>query len=285
MITDYAIHGEPGLLCPVAQLAGSIGPLDTQSPISNFQTIGANDTPAGMAIMIGDEICKLTIKAGNVIEFQRGCADTIPRAHAAGTLVWFFGLNVAGDGQEYGGTQTIATKVLPSTATGGRVPIGGSPPNDITFSNRFIRPYPPGAVLANAAPWFEPQVIDEITDLTLEWKHRDRIGQADQLVTHNATSVGPEAGTTYIVRVYDESDFLIATYDGIDAETWTYTVEQASEDADTLDLYVPSYLMLHSVRDGWESLDGYRIDFTLTMPDVPFGLGYRLGLALGGVAP
>lgn len=282
---DYVVRGEPASLCPVAELAGSIAPLETQVYVTGFKSPGAGSVQPGMAIMIGGEICKLVAKTGNHLEIRRGCADTIPRAHAAGTLVWFLGLAAASDGQEWGGSQTVAVKLLPATSSGGSVPLGGSPPNDLTFAYRFIRPYPPGALRANAVPWLTGDFqIDEITDLALTWAHRDRIGQADQLVSHDAASVGPEAGTTYKATIYRADDLELASYESIVGTAWTYTHEAAEEDFTGLGVLPSGYMIFRSVRDGYESRDAYRIDFSVVrgVDDLPRGLGYRLGESLGG---
>src|SRR3546814_12715191 len=38
--------------------------------------------------------------------------------------------------------------------------------------------------------------------LALSWSHRDRRGQADQLIDTTTGNIGPEAGTTYTVAVH-----------------------------------------------------------------------------------
>ena len=56
--------------------------------------------------------------------------------------------------------------------------------------------------------------------LTASWAHRSRLQQTVHLVTQSETSIGPEAGTTYTVRVYGETGALIRTESGIAGTDW-----------------------------------------------------------------
>ncbi|MCO1337113.1 hypothetical protein MO867_22575, partial [Microbulbifer sp. OS29] len=74
--------------------------------------------------------------------------------------------------------------------------------NIVTIDQRQARPYPPANVKINGKDWPETA----ISPLTITWSHRDRSLQQDVLVPWTDGDIGPEAGTTYNLRIYDESN-------------------------------------------------------------------------------
>ncbi|MGH8080134.1 MAG: hypothetical protein ACREP7_06125, partial [Lysobacter sp.] len=69
----------------------------------------------------------------------------------------------------------------------------------IKLAQRQARPYPPGDLKLGGLRY--PASIEG--DLAVAWAHRDRKLQADQLVDHGQGSIGPEAGTAYVLRLLD----------------------------------------------------------------------------------
>lgn len=273
---DYELLTD-GPLCPIGYLASPIGPGDSTVTIADFKPVAgaSEDLVLGMAIMINDEIMKLGSTTLPTLTVSRGCADTIPASHDADSVAWFFDNDTGSDGREYTAASTIGVKLLPFTGSGGSVPLEHAPPHALTFNWRFFRPYPPAQFKCNAAPWYSvPVQVTASSDATFTWVERNRLVQADQLIAHHEASVAAEVGTTYTVRVYDTTDTLKRTVSGIAGTSWTYTYANATSD-------LPSrvgYVTLHSVRDGFESLQGYRTDIQLGAP----GLGEALGINLGG---
>lgn len=242
--------------------------------IMNFQEVQGPevDLEVGMAVLVGDEIVRLDSNTLPILDISRGCADTIPASHIAGTPVWFFSETADGDDREYTATTEIAVKVLPVSLTDGPVPISQAPPHDLTFNWRFFRPYPPGLLLCNGMPWHSDTFAfeDEDTAYTFTWKHRDRLLQADQLVGHGEDTVGPEPGTTYTAKVYDKDNVLVRTVTGITGETWVYDRADAEED-------VPNgtgRVEIFSMRDGHESWSKYT---TFIRPSGGGGFGESFG--------
>lgn len=273
---DYELLTD-GPLCPIGYLASPIGPGDSTVTIADFKSVAgaSEDLVLGMAIMINDEIMKLGSTTLPTLTVSRGCADTIPASHDAASVAWFFDNDTGSDGREYTAASTIGVKLLPFTGSGGSVPLEHAPPHALTFNWRFIRPYPPAQFKCRGAAWHS-QVFEITTssDAIFTWVERNRLVQADQLIAHHEASVAAEVGTTYTVRVYDTTDTLKRTVSGIAGTSWTYTYANATSD-------IPSragYVTLHSVRDGFESLQGYRTDIQLGAP----GLGEALGINLGG---
>lgn len=249
--------------CPMGFLAAGITHLQTTVSITGYTSPIPNGIVVGAAAMIDDEIVVVNAVSGNILTLGRGCGDTIPAAHDTGAAIWFFDGSIARDSTEYAGGETIAVKLLPRLATGAAVPIPSSPATTIPFSFRFARPYAPGQMLVNGAPWFSttPLLNESTSSMVLSWVHRDRVAQQDALVDHNAASVGPEAGTTYIARVYNDSDTLVHTSAAISGTTFTYSRAQAiSHFAAGIGTH-DGYMTVHAKRASFESWQAYRINF------------------------
>lgn len=281
-VSDYSQTAE-AVMCPTATLAIAVpvngGP--STITVSNFAEVVslAEDVVAGDEIMIGNEVMKINGVSWPNLTVGRGCADTIPTAHAVGETVWFFARYTGSDEIQYGSGDTVGVKLAPHSFTGGAVPLEYVPAHEVNFDWRFAKPYPAAQLLANGSPWYASHVVDEESEgLVLTWANRNRIEQGDQTLAHHEGSVTIEPGTTYTARVYDDSDTLVASYDDLAGTTWTYPRADMATD-------LPGgvgYLTFHAVREDFESMQGYRIDFSLeAAPPEGEGLGFNLGFNLG----
>lgn len=276
---DYALRGA-GDLTPRAMLQTAVTQGTTRFFINNYSMIGGNFVGVGSAVMIDEEICKITAYDDGWLDLDRGCADTIPAAHAVGAMLWFFDNATGTDQVEYVAGETLSVKLLPTT-TSTRMVVSNSPPNQITFQGRAGRPYPPGKLQVNGNPFYTPFALALGPSLNLTWAHRNRIIQADVLVGHQADSITPEEGTTYNVRIYNASNAMVREFTGITDAGLTYTRAQMITDfAVGSGLTVPGYAIIESQRGAFKSLQTYRVDFTF-QSSAPTGLGFRLGQALG----
>ncbi len=261
--SDYTVRSNTSGFCPHAVLAYSIDPLQTVIVMSGYTSPISNGIRIGMAAMIGDEIVSIDAQSGDNLTIGRGCCDTIPRQHAAGTSIWFFDDSIGSDYTEYTAAESIGVKLLPRTATGGAVPVEAAPAQGITFNWRFARPYPPGAVRVNGAPWFGSSFSmapGGVESLVFTWAHRDRVTQADQLIPHGAASIGPEAGVTYSVIVRRYSDgVVLRTVTGITGTTWTYTLAMLVADIGSSAVVNLISFELSSVRGSLVSLRSYTV--------------------------
>lgn len=284
--SDYITRQSSFGFCPTAELSGGIGALTTAVTMANFSASFADAIRIGMAALIDDEIVSIDARSGNSLTIGRGCCDTVARPHADGALIWFFDDSLGRDEVEYAGSEVISVKVLPKTLSSSAVPIEYSPPKQVNFNFRFARPYPPGLVKVNGANFDTNPTMQAGTNrITLTWAHRNRITQQDQLIPYGHASISPEAGTTYVARVYRDDDVLVRTSLPINALTWFYDWGSAAWDSGYHAGMKTGYVLLSSVRDGLESFQSYRIDFqydALNAPQ-PYGLGFRLGESVGGV--
>lgn len=257
--SDYEIRGT-GQVLPYGELQTAVAHLDTVLTVKNLNSNDTTPVEVGDAALLNDELVKVVAVTLPTITVERGCADTIPQAHAVNSPIWFFSNNLPSDTREYPAESTVGVKLLPFTISGEQTPIEYVDPFTLTFNWRFIRPYAPGNFKCQGSPWFnDPFVVpSNQNDLVFTWAHRDRILQADQLIGHLAGNYGPEPGTTYVAKVYSQQHGLRRTVTGITGTTWTYTRAMAEADLSTGGF---GYVVIYAVRDGHESLAQYRTDF------------------------
>ena len=124
------------------------------------------------------------------------------------------------------------------------------------MGGRQGRPYPPAQFTIGGSSW--PASIEG--DAVLAWAHRDRLGQADQLIDTTLGSIGPEAGTTYSCRLLRaDTSAVLDSETGISGTTATLTTT-----------YVGQVIAeVWSVRGGIESLQRQRWQFDHTNPPPP----------------
>lgn len=286
--SEYTVRSASFGFCPTGALTADIDALTTSVVMTDFKASFADPIRVGMAALIDDEIVSVDAFTGNNLTLGRGCCDTVAAPHSADTLIWFFDDSLGRDAVEYAGSEVISVKALPKTFSSGALPVEHSPPKQVSFNFRFARPYPPGYVRVNGAP-FDANLMMETgqVKLILTWVNRNRITQQDQLIPYGHGNITPEPGTTYIARVYRDDNVLVRTSLPILGTTWSYDWGSAAWDSGYTTGDRTGYIKLWAVRDGLESFQAYRIDFqydALNAPD-PYGLGFRLGESAGGVTP
>lgn len=177
----------------------------------------------GQAAMINGEIIRIDSidAAGTTLNIARGCADTVPRQHAAGSRLWCYQTLAGADPTEYATGETVTARIRTRT-TAGLLEATAAPAGAITMAQRAARPYPPGALRLNGLAY--PATITGT--LTVSWAHRDRVSQSDQLVDTSLGNIGPEPGTTYTVMVYgNDLTTVRRTVNGITATSYTWDTE------------------------------------------------------------
>lgn len=281
---DYITRGS-GYICPTATLLNSPSPSTTVFYIDGYTAQDGALPAVGSGVMVNGEIMRLVGVTLTQIEVARGCADTIPKGHAAMSRIWFFDGGKTGyDGREYMASETIGVKILMKTAGSAMEP-KNSPPNALTFNSRFARPYAPGLVTVNGNPFHQAATLDiDTPTLTLSWAHRDRISQMDQLMGHEIGNVGPEIGTTYTVELFKGEEVSPRlTTSGIVGTSYTlgfYDAVSALDLSDEVD--APAHLTLKAVRGLFDSWQAYRINLAVDASSVDIGWGNSFGLAWGG---
>lgn len=268
--SDYSVVGS-GQFCPVARLMTGLSPGTTMIGVSDVRSVEPGDVAVGSLILIGEEIMQIASLGSPTWTVKRGCLDTIPMGHEPGQTIYVIDRLVGSNFVEYLGTQTISVK-LQAKAVGGVVPMEYAPPHQITFNQRFARPYPPGQMLANGQPWYLEASVGSVSGLVLTWAGRNKVLQADQALGQQDGGVIVDPGLTYTIRAYTEGDTLVRTISGITGSTWTYQFDQVVTDfglwAQANTGIYRGYLTLHAKQDSLESLHGYFIPFALNTASI-----------------
>lgn len=192
----------------------------------------------------------------------RGCLDTVPQGHLAGSDILFWQAEAEVDDTRYVDGESLDVKLLTVTARGEQ-DIDSALVDTLTFSSRAIRPYPPGNFRLNGLY----EVPDLQSDVILTWAHRDRLFQTTLAVEdHTAGNIGPEAGTTYRVRV-EALDNLGAVISTVTDENVGGVTTYDWDDATPLPAGVSELrFSVTSVRDGYESWQSPSITMQLLQP-------------------
>ena len=251
-----------------ANITRSTTAITFTSPDSLVQLVST-----GTYAFIDDEIVRIdAIDVGTLTAtIARGCIDTVPATHTSGTRIFFAEEFDAVDPEERADGETIFAKV--QTRTGqDLLSLASAPEDSIVFTGRIDRPYPPGNLTFNTA--YFPTFISG--ELNLAWAHRDRTQQTASIIDFLFGDIGPEVGTTYTIRIYDQTLSLVRTETGITGTAYTYT--QVNEEADN-GLGRFNYRLrieVLSVRGGTDSFQIH--DFTFDRA----GYGLNYGLYYGG---
>lgn len=256
-------------LSPLAVLDGDIGYTDTTWTIED-DAEALEAVRVGTFAIVGDEIIRIDSYTDTTLTVGRGCLDTVPVEHPSGAKIYFCDEFSGSDQVEYTSGETVKTKVLPITGKG-MLAEGSASYESVTIARRAYRPYPPGNFKVNGTAY--PETIGEV-DTVVSWSHRDRTLQTASIIDTTASDVGPEAGTTYEIKFYDEDDNLIKT-DTTASNTYTYTLANEIADSGLGRASSSLRIVLKSIRDSEDSWTQH--DFTTSR--VGYGFGY--GIAYG----
>lgn len=278
---DYTAAVDRGTWCPGGKLAADIGPTDLSVVL--VEAVDLSLLTTGSAALIGDEIVRIdgVDLTTATLTIARGCVDTVPAPHAAGTAMLCYDTWGADDQAEYIHGVAVSAKLLTRTGAGS-LSEGIAPEKVATFSSRAARPYPPAMVQINGSSVVPALISGEFT---VSWFHRDRVLQADQLIDASMGSVGPEPGTTYTARFHLNS-LLVDTVEGIEGGAlgnYSYAGDG---------LMRVEVLAMRNGLESWQAASSpefnYRGALALsgTLPHAILDFAYRAGLtASGGTLP
>lgn len=252
---------------PWAQLVADIGRADTAITVESGIDLAA--ITLGTHAQIGAELVRIDaidLDTG-AITIGRGVLDTVPQPHSAGDGVLFWDAYAVSDEVEYVAAESVSVKVQPATSAG-LLAIDAAPTDVAVMDRRARRPYPPANLRIGGV--LMPSTIGAAAGLGLiEWSHRDRTQQTSgTLADTTAGNIGPEAGTTYTLRIYDELDVMGFELTGITGTSHTYTESDELADMPQDDglggarLNTQLRIELFAVRDGLESWQKHNLVIT-----------------------
>lgn len=209
-----------GDFAPSGLLVNAIGQTETALTLTNRADLDL--VQLNTYAMIDQEFVAVkTINASTgAVTVDRGVLDTVPAAHAAGARMTFIEGAQFFTNTQYLEGESLQAKVLPATGIG-TFAEGSATALNYTFAKRQIRPYPPGRVRVNGSDYSVSFITGAVT---VSWVHRSRLLQTAYLVTQSESSIGPETGTTYTVRIYGEAGSLRHTESGLTGTSWTYPI-------------------------------------------------------------
>lgn len=215
---DYAI-AQGGEWTPSGTLSATITPTTTSITVN--ASVDLDQVGTGQAAFIDNEMVRIETynPATGAVTIARGCGDTVPAPHSSGARVWFYETFESMDPIEWATSEVVDAKVrtLTQTTIGS---IASSPGASVTMSQRAYRPYPPGLFRINTNAY--PATVPVGSDIVVSWAHRDRLAQQEQVVDTLASSIGPEAGTTYTMEVSNATTLaVLSTVTGISGTTST----------------------------------------------------------------
>ncbi|WP_307734426.1 hypothetical protein [Xanthomonas albilineans] len=231
---------------PYARIAADMARSDQAITI---HLVGETDLDAlnvGQALLIDSEIVRLDAidLQTHLCTIARGCADTVPAAHPAGTVVWGYeaGLGVDPTLRFFG--DTVNLKLLTRTSSDKLDPILATSMS-VTLADRAARPYPPACLRINGLGY--PDQL--YGSLAATWAHRDRTQQSGTLVASDAGSIGPESGTNYTTNWYLDGA-LVRNQSGISSAGDVYSPPPGSG-GKTVRVEVES---LRDTHESWQKL-------------------------------
>lgn len=193
-----------------------------QTVIAIGSSIDVDVVRVGSYALLGTEIVRVDSITSTLMTVGRGCLDTVPISHIVGTRIFFADDVFGTDGVEYATGETARIKLLPTTGQG-TLAESSAPQQTVVITNRHSRPYPPGNLRFNGLAY--PSSLPAAQRVTVSWAHRNRLQQTATILDTTAASIGPEAGTTYTLRLYDQGNTLRRTVSGMTGTSYEWAAE------------------------------------------------------------
>lgn len=184
--------------CPSGLLVAELPPSAMASVVTLSGATRLDEVKVGQAALVDEEIVRVdAVDYTNAkVTLARGCADTVPAVHPAGARIWFYDGFECVDETVYTQGVSLQAQLLSNTGEGQLAPAMAAT-DTLVLTGRQGRPYPPGQFKVNGI--YYPAAVEGV--FTVSWAHRDRLQQADQLLDSSIGNIGPESGTSYVLRL------------------------------------------------------------------------------------
>jgi uncharacterized protein YegL len=185
------------------------------------------------------------------VTLQRGCLDTVPRLHPAGSGLVIFGIGGIFEDTIQTDGQSVAVK-LQTVTSRGVLSLVSAPEDTVTFASRALRPYPAGDFQLDGE--YEAGVFTT-TDVVMTWGHRDRT--LNSLIPHsNSGPVSPEAGVSYrvIIEAFDNAGASLGNVvDTNVADDLIYTFDSTTPLPDGTAILRFSVVAIRDTLENWQT--------------------------------
>jgi hypothetical protein len=251
---------------PAATLAVDV-PADPEArvlPVTGWEEMG--EIGIGSLAWMGGEFLRVDGITAASVTVGRGCLDTVPKPHAAGTPILFLDAAARLSETRFAAGETVGVRLLTETGAG-TLALAASPEDSVTLARRALRPLPPGNFRADGAFsggfWTGAEVV-------FAWAHRDRLTQTSPVLDdHTAGHIGPEPGTSYRLAGFAlaaDGDVLAQVFE----ETELVVTERTLGTAD-LDMALPPETAallweVAALRDGLASREAARLVLAMPLP-------------------
>lgn len=195
--------------CPYGELDADITKTETAIVLNNASDLDLVSVGSHCQIGTGatKELCRVDAvdAVTGDVTIARGVLDTVVWTHSAGDPVYFWDEYNGNDPTEYAVAETVNVKLTPQSGAG-TVDISAATALPVTLDQRAFRAYPPGNLTIQTESYVDTLYTGS---LDVAWAHRDRLLQTTgTLADHFASSIGPEAGTTYRLKLTVEGVVL-----------------------------------------------------------------------------
>jgi hypothetical protein len=237
---------------PYAVCSGVVSQTATSVALSTTSDFYVDMITVGDYGLINSEIVGITSFSETTVGLKRGCLDTVPVQHAAGSKLYILSTYNGVGANEYVVGETVSVKLTPVTGKGTLL-LSAAPSSSVTMNRRALRPYPPGNFKIGGVSYPSVLLADE-GSVPITWAHRSRTQQTGAtLVSQSDGSIGPEAGTTYNLRVYNaDTSAVLINSTGLTGTSLTPTLPTGGFNA---------RVELESVRGGLTSLQKHTCTF------------------------
>lgn len=238
----------------------------------------------GQLALLGAEIVRVDAINATHITLGRGCVDTVPASQQKDERLWFIGAagGVDMNLMTYHEDDVVENKLVPDVY-GPPLDLELIPTDKTTIASRYYRPFPPGQMRANGQPWYLGATATPEQGIHLTWVQRNRLTQADAVISHDGPDIIHEDRTGYritiIIQVYNavkkKREPVTIREAWVNGREFVYTYAMAQADgaraAQLLEVcgYVVVPMYVDAVRDGYSNWQGYSIPLTLPAPACP----------------
>jgi len=196
---------------------------------------------------------------------KRGCMDTVPQYHPAGSDVWFANMTANRgfiDAEFANGTNKV--KLLNQTESGG-VLLADTTEISKVLAKRYELPYRPRIVKVDSdlPDNYGIVVLNDSQDTVVTWNNSDRTDLVNFYDSYNTGATDNEAGQTTTIEFFEPEDNSLTTVINstpiviaAGLQTATYT---AADEATDFSAVTDKWMKVYSNRSGYDSFQAWKI--------------------------